>query len=263
MTDAATLSELGVWTDVAANGGTRESVFVAPLQLTDDIEIREDGHLGTEKLTAVVDASEPAYDDVTPGKVLRVELADGEATEWRVFKVTTDRNTDGGLEATIVCESIAWDLIRRVPLVDRVEAGRADLDFSLLSLTPTEWIDDVLLTTSGFPSWITRGTVDPTDDLSLPVDGEPAGKLLNKIAELTASEWTLRRNGATDYKIDVLSERGATSRRPLIALRRNMLSMSKETTAENQATRVYPRGGGQRGFRGTMADAKWKVTGVA
>lgn len=267
--DAARLRSVSVWTDVEANSGTRESVVEDVLQFTDDIEIPDSGGLGRENAVLQLPVDDAAWSDIREGKVLRAELTDDEVREWRVVEQNKRRHSDGGRIGIVRCESIAYDLKRRTPLLQRVESNRADIDFTILSLTPTEWIDDVILATPGWPSWITRGTVDATDDLSIFVDGMNAARLLDTICEQSRQsdgepyEWTLRRNGSTDYKIDLLSQRGSVSRTPYVAVRKNVLSARVRSTSKEQVTRVYPRGGGSRTNRATMAAAKWNVDSVS
>jgi len=259
---AVELRSLDLWDDVECNGGTRQGTFTDVGRLSESMELRDDGHLGREELLATVDGSSSLYSDVQTGYVLRVDISDGSASEWRIVETVGERS-DAGLFAHLTSESIAWDLFRRTPLLTYTADNFVDLDFQFQRLTPTEWVDDVMLQTDGFPTWISKGTINSSDKLSLPVDGGSAGTVLNHICNVTGYEWTLRRNGSTDYKIDIVQQRGFSTRRPLIALKRNLLSASRRESAKDQATRVYPRGGGPRGHRATMGPAKWKVTGVS
>lgn len=257
------LRQVEVWSDVeAASGSSRLTTLTDVLGLQERMKLGQKGHAGREEIALRTNMESTRFSEVREGRVVRVEEHDGDVSEWRIVEVDRSRGR-GGEVATVKAESITRDLYRRSPLIQRVESARSDLDFNLLGLTPTEWIDEIITPTDGFPSWVTKGTVASSDDVSLKVNLEPAGPLLDKIAEVTAHEWTLRRDGSTGYKIDLVFERGSSTDRPFVGLKRNLLSASHRTSAKEQATRVYPFGSGPDGQRATMADHRWKVTATS
>jgi hypothetical protein len=261
------LQGVSVWTDVVSNSGTQESMFVAPLAAKSVV-----GLDGTERLTLTVDTTEAAWSDVDIGKVLRTEFTNSDWDEWRVVSYETQRAGDG-VTAEIIAQGIRYDLRYRAGLAERVEAnGFADLDFTLLGLTPSKWVDELLLFPD-MPSYFAKGTVNPTTEQSISVGPEAPLDLLMELEFLAnrsdgGAELDIRRNGTTDYKIDLVTARGSTAEKAFLHGLKNLQRVKHRTTAvrgtdDGQITRAYPVGGGDEGFRITMGRNLWTVSATA
>lgn len=254
------LGALSVWSDVVSNSGTQTATF-RPRNVVgaEDRQALD----GTDRATFSVVATDPARAQVQEGNVLRAEFRDGTWDEWRVVGVEESLDSGGAVLAKFECEGISLDIGRLTGLLELFDGdGKANLDWQLIGISPSEWID-VLVAAPDFPSYIAKGTVDPTDAITIPVQGDSPLAIIRQLEKLTGAEYVLRRNGTTDYKIDLLTERGSTAEVAVIAAGRQLTSVKRRSSILQRANRIYPMGSGPPGVRPTMGDHQWKVSATA
>lgn len=247
-----------VWSDVQAAGGSRLAA------VPDVVSLAERRRLdGTDELVLGLPISSPAWSSVGEQRALRVTYQDASYDEWRIAAPSEAREKAGPL-AAVKCLPILSDLARAI--VGRTEGdGSVAHDVEALRLTPTQHIDSFILPAladAGL-TWIARGTIDATAAVDMSYQWLSPLAALRELAELTGTELRLRRNGTTQYLIDLVTEIGAGTPTPLVIVGRNLTEVKRERSGTEQATRVYPRGGADDGMYATMARARWRVSAVS
>jgi hypothetical protein len=149
--------------------------------------------------------------------------------------------------------------------VDWDSAGRATFAFSAVQLTPTEWIDTYVLPAcvEAGMTWVARGTQDYTTEFDLDGEYVTALEILRAMQQAgrAPGELVLRRNGATDYKIDLLVARGSTAATVRVQTQKNLLAHQRTRRYADIGTKIIPRGNAESVQRG-MAHAMWRVQTV-
>lgn len=253
---------LEVWSGPQAAGGSRLAVFPYDLiRLSDRRQIA-----GESELVALVRVQSPAYAEIKENRVLRSVFKDDSFDEWGIH--TVDERHGMAPEASLVAELRAHPIQVSLGdvIVTRTEAdGTVVHDFEALQLTPAEHINSFILpslTAEGF-SWIALGTIDATLPVDMIYDWDTPLAALKRLAEISGTELRLRRNGTTNYLIDLLNEINGTADTVDIRLRKNLAGIVRHRESLEQMNRVYPKGIEIDGISATIARARWKVTGVS
>jgi hypothetical protein len=219
-----------------------------------------------EKLTVTVQRSAAAWDDIVPGKVLRAEFQTGDWDEWRIR--TVESASAGSATGTITCEGPIYDLLRRSGIVEVTESdGFTDHDLTISNLTPEEWYD-LASASPNFPSWVTKGTIEPTARVTVPIDGDPPLRVFTSAREAldTLNEQKpnirLRRAGTVAYRFDLLSERGSAQEVGFVGGGVNLESMSHRESADELVTQLYLYGGGAEGSRLSIQHHRFVLANV-
>lgn len=265
---------LEFWTGLACQGPTRIGALY-PRDLADarDVLAVED----QEGLTASfsrVDRSGQVRGllaSLTVRAIARIVWSDGSFDERRVASIEDGRGTDGLV--TIVANPLILDLADGADstagagFVSAVQSGIRVFDFATVERTASGLIDDYVI--PACPSWVTKGTVDPITTLpELEWDRLTPLALLTLIRDSLrqrgeSCEFRLRRNGTTDYKIDLVSAVGASATVPLFHPRTALRSLRRRTDSAEQATRVFVAGSDDpSGVPGILGRARWKVVSV-
>lgn len=251
------LERVEVWTDVACNGGERVGVFflgaIAQCVATWALD-------GQEGLTLAVPRNHAYAGTLTRGRVVRVQDADpSEFSEWRV---TDLEDESGSLYLTVRCDAIALDLARAVYMaIDGV--GAPTSEYAVVRATLTDIVDGLVrdaLDAAGL-TYIVTGTIEPTTEIELSGEWGSARSILLDAIGKAGGELRVRRNGTTDYQIDILNSVGAGADTPTVRTARNLLSTKRKRSGSLGGTRIVPRGRDDATHRG-IGYAYWEVTDV-
>lgn len=212
-------------------------------------------------------AVRPITAQLRAGRVVRVVWSDGAFDEWRVGTVTTGRG-EGGL-ISVACVPLWLDLVERADTtagkgwVSDVSAGVRNFEYEITERTPSSILSTYVIPYC--PSYVTLGTVDPTYVIpSFSVSRLTPGALALAVRDAlravdVSSEVRLRRNGTTDYKLDLVTEIGASGNTPVFHPSVSLLSLTQKSDPTLQATRVLVKGGtAPDGLPGIWGRARWR-----
>jgi len=202
------------------------------------------------------------------GRVITAHWSDGSFDEWRVG-VVTDGRGGGGL-ISVDCVPIWRDLVERADSaagrgwVSELVGGERIFDYELTERTATSILTDFVI--PNLPSYVTLGTVDPTAEIpALSVNHLTPWALAIAVRDALrardiACELRLRRNGTTDYKLDLVTQVGSAAATPVFHPSNSLLTLTRKTDPTLQATRVLVSGGtAPDALPGVMGRARWRV----
>jgi hypothetical protein len=246
---------LDVWSDVECAGGVRlawlplGSLAAAAVQYSLD---------ALDTLTAAVWTGDPAVAQLVRGRVVRVVYDDPAAfEEWRIRETQVDG--DASL-LTVLCDSIGLDLARAAYAATDGN-GATVTAFDAIGIDAEGIIDGPVrdaLDEAGL-TWIVKGTVTPTGTFDLTVDWPSARTLVLEAATRSGGELQVRRNGTTDYRIDIVDRIGATADLVRVRTARNLLASQRTFDGARAGSRVIVRGKDDSTSR-TIGYAFWEVT---
>lgn len=263
-------ARIELWTDVECNSGTRQS-WIEPIVGTQEMALDN-----TDVLRLAIPDDGDVWDAVTDLallKVIRVTTHPGSGSEtvyeWRIQSI---KDGEGRRQRMIHVEAdpLLYDLRNGMVRTDTT-GGRPTFNQAVTGLTPEEYIDTYVLpalTDVGI-DWVSRGTVtittNPGETYDINLTRYTALELLQEIAEKTDTELRLRRNGSTDYKIDLLEQTGSGSATPRVQFGRNLIEIARERNMTGYATRIYAMGKrpSNASENSTIGFAAWDVTGTA
>lgn len=246
-----------VQTDVRCASGARRAFFPAGALLACSAVLSP---TEPESLTVVVQRSDARVAELVAGRVLRTCFSDTTADrEWDLVQLE-DNDTDDQL--TLTAHPIALRLARKLYETVDAATGAPIFDFAIVGTTAADAIDDYVLPTLAARgmSWVARGTVDATATFDLSGQWASILEIVRAIAEpgRANGEWQLRRNGDTDYKLDVLTSIGASAGTLRVRTQHNLLAHQRSRSVLEAVTRVCARGSDLAAPR-TMAEHLWRV----
>ena len=284
-------TRLEVWSDVACNSGTRLAVY--PLgtllscqatfsldgneQLTFSVPARrvivnfeevrlteDDGTRITEDaLTRITESSVSSVaQDTNLIRGLVVRVCTDSATAFDEWRITDIEDESGSPFIGVRCLPIALDLARAL-YVSYDGTGAPVTAFDAVQIDAEGMVDGPIrdaLDAANLP-YIVKGTIEPTGTFDVSTDWDSAQGLALAAIERGGGELQVRRNGATDYKIDILNEIGSTA--PVVTARtaRNLLTTKRTRSGSLGGTRVVARGRDDSTSR-TIGYAYWEVVSV-
>lgn len=259
------LRRIGVWDGVAANAGTRLGFIGEWVEAEDEREINA---AATTTISVPYEAQQDqsGSDLITSERVLRFTFADGDWFERRIHTIERQRESDGQRSFEVVADGMMRDLGSDMVTFSPQADDQVHHHFERYQLTPTEHINTFILPHA--PSWFSLGTVESSDPVDMVYDWMTPLSALQELAKQATGpntgeplELRVRRNGTTDYQIDLLEEIGASADTPRIRVQRNLREASTEEDHRDAATRVYPRGAqGNSEIRPDMGSAEWAVS---
>lgn len=203
--------------------------------------------------------------------VATVVWDDGTFDERRVSLID-DGTGNGGL-ITVTANPLILDLAEGADsstgkgLVSLLQNCVRTFDFTAVSDTATVMWDTYII--PACPSWVSRGTIDPTAAIpqlqwsrstpqALALQVRDALRAMNISCELR-----LRRNGVTDYKLDLVTQIGASASVPLFHPNTSLDSLSRRIDTSQQSSRLFVTGETDpSGLAGIPGRARWLVTNV-
>lgn len=221
---------------------------------------------GEDRCEAEVPLSSTVVPYLTSRYIVRVQYAADSARfhEWRLLDDTTRVRRKGG---TVV--ATAYDLVNdlaAVGFIRTVDATTGLPTFTAsVEATATELIDNYILprlAAKGY-TWIARGTVDYTEKRLWEWDRLNPLELLRLICSARGYEYRLRRNGTTNYLIDVVETINGGEPQREVRPGINLLDFTRARKGAGHYTVLEGFGATQPdGRRATIARALWKVTAV-
>lgn len=245
-------ARLEIWTDLACNGGVRQAFVPDVLAASDVHELEQPG-----ELRVTLRRLSEAWAHLVEHKVLRVVFGDDTFDEWRITGFEEQREGNA-LLGVVRAAGVLQDL--QHGLVERTEAdGLVTGDFGLNGLTPTALLTTILASAR---SYFGAGTVDPTVAADVDFRTESPLSALRALALQAAAELQVRRNGTTNYLVDLLTQVGAGAATSYLRVGRNIVGWQRTRTTDQHATRIYGAGGGEELGRLTIAGARWTVAAI-
>ncbi len=244
-----------IWDGLECDSGSRLAVIRDALNAMETLRVD-----GKNLLSFAMARDDPAWASVLEQRVIRIEYTDDEFDEWRIVKSKQSRGASQGRLARIEGQSIRQDLI--FGLCGRREGdGTFAHDVSVLGRTPSDILDDMVI--PGSRSYFAKGTIDPTASMDMTFDWDTPLSALLEIAELSASRLSIRRNGTTNYLVDLLIDATPADAEVEFRVRKNLVGVDYERDGTAQATRVYPKGQSIDDIALVMAEARWEVLSIA
>jgi hypothetical protein len=284
-------TRLEVWSDVACNSGTRLAVYPQGTLLSCQATFSIDGN---EQLTFSVPArrivaifeelrlteddgtriTEDSFTRITESSAssvaqdtylirgLVVRVCTDSATAFDEWRITDIEDESGSTIIGVRCLPIALDLARAL-YVSYDSTGAPVTAFDAVEIDAEGIVDGPIrdaLDAANLP-YIVKGTIQPTGTFDVSTDWDSAQGLALAAIQRGGGELQVRRNGTTDYKIDILNEIGSTA--PVVTARtaRNLLSNKRTRSGSLGGTRVVARGRDDSTSR-TIGYAYWEVVSV-
>lgn len=247
------LMRIEVWDDVECNSGTRLS-FIDRRDLIKAEEALEVS--AKEELTIEFVSTIGAWSDIVHKNVLRPVFNNDDYREYRIFEISGARAQTGALIRKVVAHGIRNDLQYNTRMLEFAQGnGEVFLHDEYIDITPEDAVD-LVIGTGVLPSYITKGTIEPTTRIDMVIDWETPLSSLEEIAKISRGELNIRRNGATDYKIDILDEFNSAAEKPVIQFKKNELTAKMSEDMQQMGTRVYPKGEGPVGLAPNIGDVR-------
>lgn len=208
----------------------------------------------------------PITAQMKAGRVITLMKDDGSFDEWKVRIVQDGRGSNGIV--TVTCTSLWMDLVERangsVGWVSDLPGPIRNYNYTLTLKTPTDiWTNNVL---PACPSWVGAGTINPSVTIpTLSVSRMTPGALALAVRDYcrgvdVSCEVRLRRNGTTNYLLDLVTQVGAGSTTPLFHPSVSLVTLKRKVDATLEATRLLMKGANDpSGLPGILGRARWVV----
>lgn len=255
---------LEIWseTPVGGGGGVRKAQFDrAALERA----TLQESLAGTEQLVFAISRTHEDAAELVHGRIVRVVWSDTSYdTEWRISDDQASSGRDDRALLTITAQSMLLDLAR-APYYTHDSAGRPTFDFSATQLTATQWLAYVVAACQAapLPYTVSVGTVEFTNTFDLNGDFSTALEIVRAIQQpgRAPGDFRFRRNGTTDYKLDLLTSRGSTASTVRVQAQKNLLACTRQRSLANLGTKIVPRGMQGSATR-DLSQTYWKVASV-
>lgn len=204
------------------------------------------------------------------GRVITPVWDDGSFDEWRVAAVTRGRGEKGLI--TVECVPLWLDLVERSDntgkgWVSDLSAGIRNFDYEITESSASSILSTYVI--PACPTYVTLGTVDPTYVIpSLSVSRLTPGAMALLVRDTlrtvdVSCELRLRRNGTTDYKLDLVTQVGSSAATPIFHPGNSLVTLREKSDPTLQATRALIKGGSAPdGLPGIWGRSRWKVSAV-
>lgn len=216
-----------------------------------------------------------AYAHLLQERVVHVLYSDSSEEEWRIRRIEESLDARGDRFSRVLCDHVGMDLFHRSEILEKTDGGVPYIDFEHEG-PPSEHFGIILGTlgapfiTGKAPAHFAAGTIDFTDDIHVRYRGLKPWDACLEIERQTEGELFVRRNGATNWLIDLVTAVNATAPVARVEVGRSIVAFGHSGDSEDQATVVTPRGGnhpsagpGEEGFELTVAENAFEVTAVA
>lgn len=254
------IRHIEIWDDVECNSGARMG-FIARNDchvIEEYIELAQ-----REEFTIRLDPETAIWSEIDFKRVLRPVYFDDSYAEYRISEIGGARSGSSDFTRYVLALGIKNDLQLNSTLLTWPQVnGLVLLHHELIDVS-IDVVVDALLATNDIPAYITKGTIEGSglsiDNIN---DWETPLSALEEVARVSGTEFRLRRNGSTDYQIDLLDEYNSAAEKPIIEYRKNQLSARMSRDVMNMATRIYPRGEGPQGAAPHIGDCLFWATAL-
>lgn len=240
----ASFQRIEVWTNVSCDASAVRVATFEPDQLVS--AVLKQSLSNVEQLAFTVSRTDLGAAELIHGRIARVCYSDSALdTEWRISDDQNQSGVSDKGQLGVIAQALSLDLAR-APYVAFDSAGRPTFNFSATQLTATQWLTNSVLpciTEAGLYT-VTVGTVEFTNAFDLTGDFANALEIIRAIQQpgRAPGDFVFRRNGATDYKLDLLASRGSTANVVRVQTARNLLESVRKRTLLSLGTKIVPRG---------------------
>lgn len=190
-------------------------------------------------------ADQPAVSLLRARRIVRLTYlpgtADGAYDEWRIGSENAIEwdITPTGRFVRVKALGLHMDLTAAGPIA-QLTGGIPTYAF-LREQSVDAWVDAVVahLAAKGY-GYIAKGTVDFSATESLPLDHWTPAQVMNELERRTRGEWQLRRNGGTNYVLDVVERIGASATPVRFLEGQNLRRIGASENEVDLATEVLP-----------------------
>lgn len=205
---------------------------------------------------------------IRAGRIASVVWSDGTFDEWRIGTIDDGRGLSGAVD--VRCNPLFLDLGERSNTAagrgwvsDLPSSGVRNFDYTLTQRTALDiWTNFVI---PNCPSWVAAGTIDPTVTIpTLAVSRLTPWALALAVRDaLRAMDITcelfLRRNGSTNYLLDLVTQVNIGATIPAFHPIASLVTLKRHTDPTLQATRILVRGANTPdGPAGILGRARWR-----
>lgn len=203
--------------------------------------------------------------------IATVAWSDGTFDERRVSLIEDGQGVGGAI--TVTCNPMILDLAEGADsatgkgFVSAMVACLRQFSVGLVNQTAMNVWDNYII--PNCPSWVSRGTIDPTTVIPAVTWDRLTPQALalqvrDQLRKMNVTcEIQLRRNGTTDYKLDLVTQIGSSASVPLFHPRTNLASLKRKIDTTTQATRLFITGETDpTGVPGIPGRSRWVVTNV-
>lgn len=264
-----------VLTDVLAAGGTFLSDGPIPDIVEDRTRRTRARNIAEAGYELTLPRSSPLYASLLQERVIWVAYSDGSIEEWRIRRIEEATEGDSGTKlARVRCRHVGLDLQYRSEIMEKTDGGLPHIDFEHTG-PPSEHFGIILGTlgapfvTGKAPSHFVAGTIAFTDDITIRYRGLRPWEAFTEIERQTGGEIFVRRNGATNWPVDLVVSVNSSVAPGRIELGVNAAALEHQADSDDQATVVTPRGDrhpsatADEGFELTIAENAFEVEAVA
>lgn len=238
---AGILTSIWITTELSCASGAIKGVL--PVISWERREVIDQG-IVAQRSTVVIPMDSELADEVIDKRVLRFNHVDSAGAvdydEERITEVAEDLQNR---LLTVQTAGIIYDLAEKSTLITETVNGivsRTPADAGVTPATALARVDAAL------PAHFAVDTVDPTDPISVDYNEDSPLSAGRKIRDAALAnegptavlELSVRRNGSTDYKID-LTAHNAIATSPEIRLRKNLGPLTRRKDSLPQITRAY------------------------
>jgi hypothetical protein len=253
---ATQLRQIAVWSDLECAGGSVIRYFDTITECEATFTLDNDN-----RLKLVVPLNAPVRDDLLEHRVIRIVESDVVFDEWRILSVNQD--TQAG-RVTITALSPIADL-GTASMLRRTTGTTVEPDVEVDGLNVSQILQTVILPSlvADGLDWVAAGNLETIGPVSATFSWVTPLEACRQIAEITGTEFRLRRNGTGSYLIDFVDEAGSDAATADVRLGKNILALAQDRTQAGQVTIAQPRGARVDDVSATMARAQWRVTAVS
>jgi hypothetical protein len=240
----AKLARVDVYTAYACKSGTRLGAYQAVLAADLDESLT-----GEDTIVVRCRQADEVVQHLVKRRILRVTLDDASFSEWRIQEIDQEHSSQGTV-VVVKAVSPLLDLVDAGIISETRSSGVVEFDLGLVQVTVTEVIDNYILT--NLPTeydFFARGTVEPTATFDVNFSKATRLALLRQLANVARDATTflpaeirVRRNGTTNYLIDVLTEIGSSAAVVDLRTSKNIVRHRVTQDADELATVVLPFG---------------------
>ena len=259
-----TFKRLEIWSDVSCNSGARVASFdpgeLTHAVLTESLTGTEQLQLGTSR---ELDLSGEKIAELVHARIVRVCWSDTSLdTEWRLSDDETQSGQGDDGRVSWIAMSLVMDLAR-IPFVTYDSSGNPSWDIDAIDQSATDlltdYVDQACADAGLYP--VSVGTVEYTNTFDFSGSYQTA---LEAVRAITApgkapGDFYFRRNGTTDYKLDILTSRGSSAATVRCQTNKNLLKNVRTRSLTSVGTIIIPRGADTALVARGMERAYWKV----
>lgn len=267
MAPRLTLAE--VWSNLQSQSGT---ALCAIRDLQSLTRTRALPGTGDNVLEGTLPRLSPAWAHLRELRVIRLTFMDPvtgaeSVEEWRITELQEEASESAGYRSGF---KALWP---EIDLASCGEMERAEADGTIVDKfepgpqTPTQYATLILARAADLgATHFTVGTIDAIGIVDLVLDKmTPLAALLYLAESISGTtgrrcEFQIRRNGGSNYFVDLITQIGGSAPRRYLQLGKNLQGVRRSRSAVDLATAVRVSGAAVDGVAASISEALWKVS---